>query len=760
MFARRRLAALFFALAAVLVGWSAGAEAQQRRIGLVVGISSYPDGTLATPVNDAALVAEALGSAGFELVQGADLDEPGLRRAVRDFLERARAAGPEAVAAVYFAGRAAQLEGDDFLIPAGARIDRPEDLPIVGIRVSDLVRSLGEGGGLRLLLLDAAHELPGAAGDTLAPGLAAVEAPKNWLVAQSTLPDLLLPETEGPYGPYAKAFVEMMRVPGLGLDEMFGKIRLRVHEDSGGVQVPWHDAAIEGVDFAFYDAEEPAVVRAVPRPAPARRVIADRPLRALGPEEAYSVVIERDDVPLYQDYLTLYPESPFAPRITALLVLRRESVIWRQSRRHDTREAYWTYLRRYPDGFHAYDARRRLARLSAPLIPPDRFDVIEYAGLPPPLAIVERSEPRVLVQNFYTLPPPPPPPVLLLPPRPREIAVLPPPPPASAPGALPVTTALQAPQWAKRRPPPPEPVVVRPVAVPRPAPPIEPRRAPVRALAPEARPQPDAGAPAPSAAAPRPQAAPQVAPTDDRNPARAAPAAGDRPAPRPGTAQDRAPDRPGAVEDRRPDAARPPALRTPDRDPETTGATRPADRLRPGVAPRPEGPPARTAPKPEEDRRDPLRNERGARPDRPDSPRATAPRPDAPRVVAPRLSPGRPEPSALPRPEPSRAAPARPRGPDPEVTGSRASPPPAQLRRPEPPRAATPAPEIRRPEPSRAAPPPAAAPRPAPVVTAPRPEPPRAAPARPEPPKPPPAAAKSRQPGDRPCGVPGKPPCS
>jgi uncharacterized caspase-like protein len=775
MFARRWFVA-FFIMSVALIGGSAGADAQQRRIGLVVGISTYPDGTLATPVNDAALVAEALRSAGFELVQGADLDEPALRRAVRDFLDRARAAGPDSVAMVYFAGRGAQLEGDDFLIPSGTRIDRAEDIPLVGLRVSDLVRSLGESGGLRLFVLDAAHELPERVTGALAPGLAAIEAPKNWLVAQSTLPDLVLPETEGPYGVYAKALVEMMRVPGLDLDEMFAKIRLRVHEGSGGVQVPWHDASLEGVDFAFYDPEDPAAVRAAPRPA--RRVIADTPLRALGPREAYSVVIERDEIPLYQDYVALYPESPFTPRIIALVVLRRETAIWHQSRRRDTREAYWTYLRRYPDGFHAHDARRRLARLSAPPFPPDRFDAIDYAGLPPPPPFLERADSRALVRDFYDMPPPPPPPMILLPPQPREILVLPPPPPPS-PGVLPVPVAVPVPHWAKRRAPPPEPVVVRPLVAPQPAPPVQPRRAPIRAGAPDTRPLPDAIAPLTD----RPglqRAAPTEEPTPARpvpqplRPRETPPAADDRAAPRPGAAQDRVPDRPRGVEDRRPGVASPPAQPGPKREPEGVGSARPADRprpadtVRPGAEPRPDRAPARRAPDVEDRGRASDADERRAapgRPDREDRPRALPPRLDAPRGEPPRNAPSRPdrpEPRIMQRPEPPHSAPAplRLRGPDPEATGSRTAPTPAEPRRPEAPRFSPPPAELRRQEPTRALPPPVAIPGPVPALSAPRPEPPRAA----SPPTESPKAAPQSGPkgphgGERACGVPGKPPC-
>ena len=61
----------------------------------------------------------------------------------------------------------------------------------------------------------------------------------------------------------------------------------------------------------------------------------------------------------------VYPNSPYAPRIWAMIRARREALAWRRALLVNTPEAYWTYLERYPDGMYAFDARRRLRRLAA-----------------------------------------------------------------------------------------------------------------------------------------------------------------------------------------------------------------------------------------------------------------------------------------------------------------------------------------------------------------------------------------------------------
>ena len=49
-------------------------------------------------------------------------------------------------------------------------------------------------------------------------------------------------------------------------------------------------------------------------------------------------------------------------RVRAILGARREAITWRRTYLADTPQAYWSYLRRYPEGPHAWDARRRLAQ--------------------------------------------------------------------------------------------------------------------------------------------------------------------------------------------------------------------------------------------------------------------------------------------------------------------------------------------------------------------------------------------------------------
>ena len=64
----------------------AGSEPTQPRIAFVVGEGGYTKAPLATATNDAGLVAEALRTIGFEVVEGADLNQTDFMRSFRRFL--------------------------------------------------------------------------------------------------------------------------------------------------------------------------------------------------------------------------------------------------------------------------------------------------------------------------------------------------------------------------------------------------------------------------------------------------------------------------------------------------------------------------------------------------------------------------------------------------------------------------------------------------------------------------------------------------
>jgi len=709
--------AVVFAVLALtaLAGSFAGAHAQQQgqRLALVVGQSAYEGRPLATAANDAGLIAQALTSAGFEVIQGRDLNANDLRRVVRDFLDKAQTLPDDAAVAVYLSGYGLQLEGENYLLPVDARIQRDVDVPIDGFRLSDLVRSLERTPAqARIIVADMTREYPLPAGsDPLARGLALMEPPAGFLIAFSSAPNITNGDAPGPYGHYATALAEMMRQPGAPVDEVFNRVRLRTHETTKGLQTPWHKANLGSTPFVFFEPEESASA-----PPPVREV---RRIEEVPAEEAYNIAVERDTIQDYQAFLRRYPDHPLARRVSAMLAARREAIVWRQTVTRNTSEAYWTYLRRYPNGPHAADSRRRLARLSAPVAPPPAFEEIVYEDLPPPLPEVERIEVVEVVTIIHDAPPPPRPPVYLLPEYEEDVEFVtiirePPPPPVMV-GVLPIPAPLPLPRYA--RPPryyyePIAPVTPRgPVAIPVRAPgvagplfgrPGEPR--PPRGLRPEpvVPRQPGLAAePQPIPVATRPPVARRpgvpVLPAEGRAPLPSRPIPLNPVAPRPGSA-----------------APVPPQEGEPVATPQ---------------APRPRVPVARpTAPTsvPQDMDRDLVARPTAPQPARPPSaqpPRqALPPVPRVPQPSAPVTRPGIPRPSSG-SPVPSTYDEDGPRQPGPAVQQPRPAP------RAVIPQPVRPTPRVVTPQPVRPSPPPVARPTPAPAAPQFRPQPRPVAPA-------------------------------
>ncbi|RTL54528.1 MAG: caspase-like domain-containing protein [Bradyrhizobiaceae bacterium] len=403
------------------------AQQTEKRIALVIGNGAYQKAPLATAANDAGLIAQTLQAAGFDVVGARDLDGNTLRSSFHDFVEKAQASGPDTVAFVYISGYGVQLAGENYFIPVDSTLSRDVDIPVEGLRVGDYIRQLS---ALPLkagvFVLDAARQQPFIeGGQKIASGLALVEPDPRVLIAFNAAPGTVAPEETGNYGAYAQALAEMIRSGGLPLPELFNRVRLRVNDLTKGAQVPWDTQKID-TQFVFFDRAADAPPEATPAQSESMR---DKPIRDLSAQDAYSAALDRDTLQGYEDFLAAYPDDPMAKRVRAIVAARREAITWRRTYRADTPDAYWSYLKRYPNGPHADDARRRLSYLAAAPEPPPQFAQYDYDMQPPPPEEYAYVDQPVLMFSDpeFGFAPPPPPPVYFLPPPPPDFIVLPPP---------------------------------------------------------------------------------------------------------------------------------------------------------------------------------------------------------------------------------------------------------------------------------------------------------------------------------------------
>src|SRR5580658_7289088 len=181
---KRAAILLLLVTVVVALGQRAG-YAQETRFALVVGNDEYKAGKLATPANDAGLIADALQSAGFTVTGARNLDQATLRDSFREFIGQVSAAGPDAVALVYLAGIGLQFNGENYFVPVDADIQRDVDVPLQAIRISDFTQPLASlPGRVKIVVLDAARQNPFAkAGQPLASGLALVDPVPGMAIA-------------------------------------------------------------------------------------------------------------------------------------------------------------------------------------------------------------------------------------------------------------------------------------------------------------------------------------------------------------------------------------------------------------------------------------------------------------------------------------------------------------------------------------------------------------------------------------------------
>ena len=682
------------------------AQAAEPRLALVIGNAQYRSAPLATPSNDAGLVAQTLQAAGFDVTGAADLDQAGMRQAFHDFVDKVRGAGPGAVVFVYLSGRGVQYAGENYFVPVDATIARDTDVPVEALRLADYTQALA---GLplkaRIFVLDAARANNYAkSGPPLAGGLALVDAEPGSLYAFNAAPGTIAPDEQGPYGAYAQALVEMMH-QGFAVNEVFAQTRLRVNQLSGGAVVPWDVSRIDA-PILFFQRE--AGAPALQNPASLNRPLHDYPV-----QEAYAVALDRDTISGYQEFLTAYPRDPLALRVRALLAARREALTWRRALDANSPAAYWTYMRRYPHGPHYYDARRRLAFLTAPLDPPPRFDPYDFEDLAPPpetdYEIVDRPE---IIFESPDYPPPPPPPVFILPERPPEFVRLPPPPPPRERGFLPIPAPVpvpfsrpatrapgvinqprfgqgQQPQAPQQQPPQQQPPGEPPRGGRQPVPPLPGQqppagRQPEPGAPPQGRELPKPGQLPPAGRQPEPGTPPQG--HELPKPGQLPPAGRQ---PEPGTPpQGHELPKPGQL----PPAGRQPEPGTP---PQGHELPKPGQQPPAGRQPEPGTPPqGHELPKPGQQapagrQPEPLAPPPHAAPEHTAPERAAPPPPHpAPERAAPERAPA--PPPAHPAPE--RAAPEHAPPPPPHPAPERAAPPPHQAPPPPPPHAAPPPP--------------------------------------------------------------------
>jgi uncharacterized caspase-like protein len=278
------------------------ATPSERRVALVIGNGAYGSeiGALANPSNDAADIAEALEAAGFETMLKLDVDRDAMQRAVIDF---GRSLDDGGVGLFYYAGHAVQVDGNNYMIPLGAQIDREDYVPLEAVDINQVLGRMGGANNrLNIVILDACRNNPfRSISRGVSRGLAQTSAPTGTYIAYSAGPGQVALDGERRNSPYTAGLLEMMAQPGLSLEEVFKGVRVKVLASTEDKQTPWTSSSITG-DFYFHQ-REPEVAEPLPTAPPATS----------DDLVVWSAIANSQNAEDFKMFLETYPDSPLAP---------------------------------------------------------------------------------------------------------------------------------------------------------------------------------------------------------------------------------------------------------------------------------------------------------------------------------------------------------------------------------------------------------------------------------------------------------------
>jgi Caspase domain len=253
----RRNSVLGFALLVTLLALSPLQAAAEQRVALVVGNNAYDElGRLYNPINDAKLIARLLRELGFNVVEHTDADQNAMKRAIQDFGRRIEKAGRDTVSLFYYAGHGLEVNGINYLLPIKARVQRVSDVEIEAVDAGLVLRQMEDAGSrVNIMILDACRNNPLPRGlRSGTQGLATMDAPPGSLIAYSTSPKSVSVDGTGENSPYTQALAKAMAEPGLAVEEVFRRVRVKVLEATGNQQRPWESSSLT---HAFYFSSAP-----------------------------------------------------------------------------------------------------------------------------------------------------------------------------------------------------------------------------------------------------------------------------------------------------------------------------------------------------------------------------------------------------------------------------------------------------------------------------------------------------------------------
>ncbi|NVO14374.1 MAG: caspase family protein [Rhodoplanes sp.] len=319
-------------VAALVLLMAAGpADSAEKRVAFIVGNSAYQHApTLKNPRNDATDMRAKLVSLGFEVFGGDDFDRAAFVSAMQAF---GRASENADVALVFYAGHGIQVNGQNYLVPTDAKVEYEPELSLVLVPFDEVMRQLNRSARVKIAILDACRDNPFAKDlsrtmgtrsiDALGRGLGRVQTVSGTFIVYATQPDNVAQDGEGRNSPFTGSLLRHIDQP-LSISDMIIEVRNEVIGETRGKQVPWDSSSLTG-RFSFKI-------------------------------EGTITVTPQGGAP------SVGAQPPADPRLPDMMA-------WIAAQGSTDPQDFETYLKGFPDGLYARQARQRIEALRRTPVP-------------------------------------------------------------------------------------------------------------------------------------------------------------------------------------------------------------------------------------------------------------------------------------------------------------------------------------------------------------------------------------------------------
>jgi hypothetical protein len=240
--------------AAVARPWWIAQREQPRRQALVIGNGAYGNGdALTNPVHDAEDLAQGLREIGFEVQLLRNADKRTIDEAVNAFSRKLQQGE---TGLFFYAGHGIQVNGENYLIPFGAQLNREQDVDYDAYPLGKVINALEDSSAAaKLIILDACRDTPMFTrqwrSSSRGAGSRGLAIPTNTgrgtLIAFSTAPGKpAADQGSGRNSPFTEHLLRHLKTPNLDVRIMLGKVRSDVAKDTRNAQIPWTNEALEG----------------------------------------------------------------------------------------------------------------------------------------------------------------------------------------------------------------------------------------------------------------------------------------------------------------------------------------------------------------------------------------------------------------------------------------------------------------------------------------------------------------------------------